>query len=241
MWLFMAMFGVGFILIAGFVPPPQPTADPDQIAQLFRAHSLAIRVGMCVCVLGSGFLLPWGGAISAQLRRIEGWPALTHTWTAANALLTVEFIFPCLWWAVAAFRPESDAQLIQRFNDMAWLSFMGIISTALIQCLVLAVATFQDNSSDRIYPRWFGYYQLWTLVLLTPDLVVYCFKTGPVAWNGIFAFWTEITIAGLWLILTAHMTARAARRPTASRERSASVEERLAALEAHMSVATRSQ
>jgi hypothetical protein len=228
--LTVALFAIGFVLLARFLPPPPPTAGAQEIARLLAERSEAIRAGMCVCVLASAFLLPWGGAISAQLRRLKHVPALAHTWTAANALLVVEFIFPCLWWAVAAFRPQSDPDLIQKFNDMAWLSFMGIISTALIQCLILAAAAFQEAPDGPVYPRWFGYFQAWTLVLLTPDLVVYLFMTGPLAWNGLFAFWTETTVAFIWLVVTTQMTVRAGRAAPAPAVVS-TLEQRVAALE----------
>lgn len=235
-YFFIGLFAIGFLPLAGFLPPPRPTAAADEVAALFRDRAGAIRAGMCVCVAASAFLLPWGAAVGAQLRRIERLPTLTYTWVCANTILAVLFIYPCLWWAVAAFRPDGDLEIIQRFNDMAWLGFMGIISTALIQCLVLAVATFADVSPDPVYPRWFGYFQAWCGVLLTPDLVVYCFKSGPVAWNGIFAFWTEITVAFLWLIVTTHMTARAAREQSTRTMGGLTLEQRIAALESERAV-----
>ena len=54
---------------------------------------------------------------------------------------------------MAAFRPGSNAEVIQAINDMAWLGFMGIIPTALVQCIVLAVATFRDNQANPLWLR----------------------------------------------------------------------------------------
>jgi hypothetical protein len=83
---------------------------------------------------------------------------------------------------------------------------------------------------------------MWTLVLLTPDLVVYCFKTGPLAWNGLLAFWTEITIAALWLVVTTHVTVRAVTRSIAHTAATPTLEERVAALEtAHAARVTESR
>jgi hypothetical protein len=232
-YAFWVVFGVGFVAFAGFVPPPAPTAGPEAIAGLLAGNAVVIRAGMCVCVLASALLLPWGAAVGAQLRRMEPeQPWMVYTWITANTILVILFIYPCLWWAVAAFRPGFNPEVVQSINDMAWLGFMGIIPTALIQCIVLAVATFRDNQPTPLFPRWFGYFQVWCCLLLTPDLVVYCFKTGPLAWNGLLAFWVEIFAAFAWNIVTTVMTAKAIKNtswlpPAGNR----SLEARLAALE----------
>jgi hypothetical protein len=64
---------------------------------------------------------------------------------------------------------------------------------------------------------------------LTPDLFVFYFKRGPLAWNGILAFWVEITVATVWLVVTTVMTANAIKRPDAGS--GPSLEDRVAALE----------
>ena len=233
---FIGVFGIAFVVLAGFFPPPSPTVDAEHIAALIRANAGSIRIGMAVGIAASALLLPWGAAVAAQIKRIErGQSMLTYTWVSANAILTLLFIYCCLWWAVAAFRPESSPQVIQSFNDMAWLGFLAIISTALVQCAVLAVATFQDRGPDPVYPRWFGYFQVWCLLLFTPDLFVICFKQGPLAWNGILSFWVVVTAALVWLVVTTHMTARAIKRqPAVAEERE--LTDRLAAVERALAV-----
>jgi hypothetical protein len=209
-YAFIVIFTIGFLALADFVPPPHPTASAASIAHLFRSDSLRIRVGMAVCLLASALLLPWGGAVGDQIKRIEGGKrTLSYTWVTASALLTVEFIYPCLWWAVAAFRTDVSPQIIRSYDDMAWLGFMGIISTALVQCAVLAIATFKDKREQPLFPRWFGYVNAWCTVLMVPDAVTICWHTGPFAWNGILTFWFVITVAFIWLIVVTIVTARA--------------------------------
>ncbi|OBJ42486.1 hypothetical protein A5630_20805 [Mycolicibacterium mucogenicum] len=218
MYVFVVVFIAGFVLVAGFVPPPTPMTSAAEIKQNFVDNDMAIRIGMCICVLASALLLPWGGAIAAALRTVRGGSTLAYTWISANAILCVLFIYPCLWWAVAAFRSDSSADVVRGFNDMAWLGFMGIIPTAMIQCAVLMIAAFAGDSPQHLYPRWFGYFQLWCLLAFVPDLVTYCFKRGPLAWNGVITFWFVVSIAIVWLVVTGHMTARAVKRQLNSQD-----------------------
>lgn len=63
--VFLALFCTGWV-IAGFVPPPDPSDSPEQLAQMFRADTTRIRLGMCICIFASALLLPWGGAVVAR-------------------------------------------------------------------------------------------------------------------------------------------------------------------------------
>jgi hypothetical protein len=230
---FLVLFGSGWVLVARFLPPPSPNDSAAEIARTFRADDLRIRVGMCMCVAAAAFVLLWGAAIGAQLRLLDNSAMLAYTWISANTILCILLIYPCLWWALAAFRPEAAPETIRSLNDMAWLGFFGIVSTALVQCLVLAVAAFSDTSPDPIYPRWFGYFQLWCLVSYTPDLFVFLFKSGPLAWNGILACWLVLAVTFAWIPVTAHMTAKAIKRAATGPPAvpKPTLEERLAALE----------
>lgn len=234
-YAFVVLFLVGFVPIAGFVPPPRPTETAAQIAARFHSDHDAIQIGMALCVLASALLLPWGAAVAEQMRRIEHrGRALTYSWLTGNALLTILFIYPCLWWAVGGFRPGSDPAVIQSLNDMAWLGFMGIISTAIVQAIVLGVAVLGDRSGQPVFPRWFGYFQLWCAVLALPDAVVFIFHDGPLAWNGLLSFWMVCAMAITWLILTTAMTARAIKSAPDESSAAAGVEARLAAIEARL-------
>lgn len=212
---FLALFTVGWVILAGFLPPPSPTSSAEEIARQFRDNTTGIRVGMVISMFSSALLLPWGGAVCAQMRRIDGrGGALVWAWIAAQACIVIEFIYPCAFWCVAAFRPE-DAARVRDFNDLAWLPFLGIVATGMFQMVALAILTLQDDRPDPIFPRWFAYFQAWCAVGVAPAGGIYIFKTGPLAWNGILAFWLAVTVAFVWLLVTTVMTARAIRRQAA--------------------------
>jgi hypothetical protein len=212
-YVFMGVFLIAFWPLAGFVPPPDPSHSPQYIADKFQDHTTAIRLGMVICIFVSAVLLLWGAAISAQMKRIEGgWSPFVYAWIAGTACIAIEFIYPCVWWALAAFRPTADPEMIQRFNDMAWLAFLGVASTAIVQAVILGILTFMDKRSDPIYPRWFGYFQLWCGTLFIPAGLIFFFKDGPFAWNGLMAWWVVLTVFTAWMVVTTAMTARAIKR-----------------------------
>src|SRR5262245_13486732 len=70
--LLTVLFLIGFWIIAGFVPPPDPASGPEEIARRFSDDADRIRVGMIISSLAAMLLIPWAAAIRTQLRRIEG-------------------------------------------------------------------------------------------------------------------------------------------------------------------------
>jgi hypothetical protein len=237
-YAFLVLFGVGWVALAGFLPPPSPAASALKIAHQFRGNTTGIRVGMVISMFSSALLLPWGGAVCAQLRRIDAARgALLWAWIAAQACIVIEFIYPCAFWCVAAFR-LGDPSRIQSFNDLAWLPFLGIVATAMFQMVALAIATLADKRPDPVFPRWFAYFQAWCAVGVTPAGAIYLFKTGPLAWNGILAFWLAVTVAFIWLFVTTLMTVRAIKSEpeaaTVTRVDNAALSDRVIAVEAEL-------
>jgi hypothetical protein len=47
-----------------------------------------------------------------------------------------------------------------------------------------------------------------TFILFLPDQMLFFFKTGPFAWNGLFAFWVPLTVFCGWFILLAYLVRR---------------------------------
>lgn len=235
-YAFVVVFCIGFVGFAGFVPPPDPAADAERIAAFFRADAVHIRIGMFITLFASALLLPWGGAVAVQVKRLEGrYTPLAYGWVAATGCIVIEFLYPAMFWSAAAFRPEDNPELIRKFNDLAWLPWLGIISTGVFQAIALGVLVLLDKRPDPIYPRWFGYFQLWAALGLCPAEMDIFFKTGPLAWNGVITFWLPVFSAVAWLVLTSAMTARAVKRqPAAAPDDLETLAERVAALEARL-------
>lgn len=202
--IMVVIWVVSFIVLAGFIPPPSPQSGEDAILRMFTGHAVMIRIGLIFTMFASALLVPWSAVIAVQMSRIEGKrPVLAITQVAQASLLSLEFIIPLMVWQTAAYRPSPERiHLVYMLNDMGWLMFVGVISSAVIQCLCLGIAILIDKRDRPIFPRWSGYLSLWTATLLAPAGVVPLFKDGPLAWNGIFGFWVPLSIFCVWVTVT---------------------------------------
>ncbi|EHB59164.1 hypothetical protein MycrhDRAFT_1600 [Mycolicibacterium rhodesiae JS60] len=186
-------FFVGLAPLAGFIPPPSPTESAQQIAEMFAADPTKIRIGLFVAMLSTGMLCPFYAAIAVQMKRVEGGSRpLTYAQMIAGAVTVVAIILPLMIWQAAAFRPERDPASTQLLNDVAWIMFVATTATVIIQNIVIGAAVLQDKRVVPILPRWFGYLNFWVALGVMPATPAPIFKTGPLAWNGILAWWMGV-------------------------------------------------
>jgi hypothetical protein len=199
----MVLFGIGFALIAGLIPPPSPTASADEIATYLTDHKVRIRVGIAFVALTCVVAYPFLAVICTQVRRVTGrWGVLAITQVMAGSIVIPGFIFPMLVLGIATFRPETrPAEITLAFNDAFWILFVTPIGTLVMQALVLTLATFIDPRPVPVFPRWFGYFNAWVALLFVPGAAVVVFNDGPLAWNGVFAFWIPLFIFSAWIIV----------------------------------------
>lgn len=207
--VFVTLFFLG-LLVAGYLPPVPPSASPTEVSKFFADNGNWIRYGMLIGTFGAALCLPFQAAVATQMRRAEGAPGvLTMVWIFGAPLFCVLIIYPLMWWMVAAYRPAENPQITQRLNDMAWLSFLGIVNTAVTQAVALGFVVLRDRRSAPVFPRWFGYFCFWSGALLEPAGIIVFFKHGAFGWNGAFSWWTVVTIFGAWVGVTSVVTIRA--------------------------------
>ena len=65
------------------------------------------------------------------------------------------------------------------------------------------------------FPRWFGFFTIWTILITEVAVMGYLTRTGPFAWNGLFVFWIPLALGSIWLITMAVMVLRALKRQRA--------------------------
>jgi hypothetical protein len=198
----LALFFVFFMLIAKLIPPLSPTLSAQQVADFLVANKLRVRLGLALSLLAACVALPFLATICLRVRRVEGkWGVLSVTQIFAGVIFVPGFLFPMMVLSAAAFRPEErDPQITQALNDVFWLMFVGIVGTLIVQALVLTTASFVDRTEPRTFPRWFGYLNAWYALLAVPGGAVMVFNDGPLAWNGIFAFWIPLVAFSAWMI-----------------------------------------
>lgn len=147
------------------------------------------------------FLGPFVVAVSSHMRRMEGRNApMSQVQLILGAILVLEFCFPVIIMQVCAFRADRDPATIQALNDVAWLIFLALVSTAILQALSVGIAILRDQRSEPIMPRWMGYLSLFTAMSWCPGSFTVFFKTGPLAWDGVFVWWLPVGTFAVWLV-----------------------------------------
>ena len=221
-WLGVAMLGgfmVMFWFIAGLIPPMSPALTAEQTAHIYSDHGLRIRIGLALMLLFAWLFAPFLALLSRQVRRIEGyWGVMSLTQVMLSVTFPFGFSLCALFGVAAAYRPERNPDVTQALSDLFWFIFVGLVGPLITQVVILAFCVFIDRRQVPSFPRWFGYFNIWYAVLGVPGCAIFLFKTGPLAWNGIFAFWIPLTVFCIWWIVTAILLTKAVDVEAAERE-----------------------
>ena len=190
---------VGIWPLAQMFPPLDPAMAPAAVAAYYRAHATGILVGSILIMAASVLFFPFMAAIATLLKKIEGPVSpLTYAFIMIVAYGFVTMFFAGLFFTAAAYRPNYPDTTINMLSDIAFFLFVMPAVPAFVQNVVTGVVILKDRRAVPILPRWCGYMNLWTGVLLLPGLAVGLFKVGPFAWNGALAFWMPAVVFGIW-------------------------------------------
>jgi hypothetical protein len=195
----IALVLLGWMVLAGFLPPPSPDLSPQQVAELWAHHTNAKRLGMVMCVWGGTLYVPFTVAVGLLLRRTEvGERVLSTTQTALGTFGTVFFTLNFLILAVVAFRPARPSEITQQLHDLGFIMTFSPVAPFTLQYIAIGVAILLDRSATPVFPRWVAYANLWIGLLLVPACLIPFFKNGPLAWNGILSFWIPVVVFVAW-------------------------------------------
>ncbi len=198
--LMMVMWIGAFFALAGFLPPSDPMDSSRAIADMYDDHAVAIKLGMVISMAGSALLVPFGVALSGQLKRIDGAKALADTQMASCALLSLEFIIPIGVWMAVAYRADDRAiDTTRALHDLGWILFMTVIWSLWVQLVAVGAAALLDRSEHPVLPRWYAYLTLWESFMILPAGLVLFFKDGAFAWNGFVGIWIPLMTYAIWI------------------------------------------
>jgi len=215
---FLALWLIGFALIAHWVPPVSPASSAVEVAAIYVDRSIAIRIAMALMGIGSIFYIPFTIALADFIKKIEGDSIiLSFTQLAGGIVGQITFFIPAFIWAAASFRADRDPEVILAMADVAWITFMTAWPPFVLQFASLAAAIFMDKRADPYFPRWSGYFQVLISVTFLPATLALFFKTGPFAWDGFFIFWLPLVVFLAWfLVMLPLMWAAAKKEPVSA-------------------------
>lgn len=188
------IFVVTFIFFWGWVAYNLPNAGPElsaaQIAEHYRTHVGAIRLGFVVAAIMITFYMPWSAVISARMARLEGnMPVWAYLQLIGGALTVMVVSMSMAFWIVAAFRPERDPATTQLLHDLGWLTIDQLYACTTFQMIAAAVVGLVDRSKERLFPRWACFYAIWAGLTFLPASLTAWLKFGPFAWNGFLSYY----------------------------------------------------
>jgi hypothetical protein len=198
----LVLFLVAFWPIAGYVPPSHPHDTVSQIVRFYTQNTARIHVGLWLTMFAAALCVPFLVAVSIQIRRIEGRHSpLSYTQMILGGLFVLEFIFPLMIWQAADYRPRLDPVMTYRLHDLGWLMFLGVVSTGVLEAVIIAWAILRDRRERPIFPRWIAYTCLWCALTFMPGGLIVFFKSGPLDWSGLIAWWLLLVGFGVWVIV----------------------------------------
>jgi hypothetical protein len=209
--LLVVLFGVGLVVIAGYIPPPSPAASAQDIASWYQHHTTAIRIGVLIEVIAVSLTAPWGASIAIWTRRSESaFPVLTYTQLICLGFVLVDAFFCGMVWGVAAFRPDQvAAESTRTWNDFGWFLYLFTWPPFSVWCLAIGLGIIWDKTDTPAFPRWVAYYNFWIAFLLIPAGMMIFFKHGPFGFNGVIAFWVPTVVFFTWMCVMTWMVLQA--------------------------------
>lgn len=203
-FLVMIVVGIAFFGLAKVQPPLDPMTSPDGIKEFLVAN----RSGILWSVVLISFVVPleylFVITTSWQMNRIEGgWGLLSMTQLLTGVVAPIGFMYPLFVLATAAYRAEERSpEILSILTDLFYFMYVGFALVFVLQVIAIGIAVMSDKRTSPIFPRWFGYLNFFLGVVLAPGVFIFVVKEGPLAWNGLFAFWLPSFAYFLWKVAT---------------------------------------
>lgn len=210
------IYGLDLLLLMHMLPPPSPQWSSTEIARFYVEHSTEIKIGATIAGWTSGCAVPLAVVIAAQMYRHErsGGRDTAPVWTmlgfAGGVLMTVFFVLPPVCFGAAAFTPGRSADVTAIMHELGVLSLITTDQYFIFLWVAIAVMCLTPSAVVHSpFPRWFGYVNIWTGLMLEAGAVAFLTRSGPFAWNGLLPFWIAFAAFLLWLVIIAVLLIKA--------------------------------
>lgn len=191
---------VGFGVLMNMVPPPSPSDSPEETLRWVQDHQTSMLVGCAIVTFFWSFWVTWCAPLVLYIRRMERAPLLTVAAVAnvggGAAVITIIAVA----WTVMAFRAE-DALIVQAFNDLGFFLFLYTWPPFAIFMVIIATAILRNPYAEQPFPRWVAWYNLYAAFMMAPASFMGLFKDGPLAYDGVLAFWLVAIDFFVWMLV----------------------------------------
>lgn len=194
------LFGIGWIPLAGWFPPIEPSLGAEAIVDMYRNNTTGIRAGMLIMMFAGALNIPFIALIALYMRRyMEGVsPVLAYTLLGTGIANVQFFIMPAEIFSAVAFRPERAVDITLFGNDFGWITAIMVNSCTVLGWAAFALGIFRDQSPSPAFPRWFGFLTVWMALFSAPGALLTFFKGGIFSWAGLFPFYLGGGLFFLW-------------------------------------------
>lgn len=84
------------------------------------------------------------------------------------------------------------------FSDLSFLALVTTTPYYIFQVVPIAYVCLSTKSDSLFFPRWFGYFSIWSFMITEVGPLGFLTKSGPFAWNGLIVFWLPVVIFTSW-------------------------------------------
>lgn len=201
----------GWLIMTGYLPPIPANDTAQEVADHYRDNPDLIRAGL---VIGFCGWTPWAlltAVMAVQMNRMHPKrPVLAMIQLVTGAAGFVFLLAGTIVLIATAFRPERSPETTQALHDLGWIMIFITVPAFSTQALAIGVATLKRDVARQVWPRWFGYLNIWVAILFVPALFLPFFRTGPFSWQGAAVYWLAFTVFFAWIIAMVVVIRRAA-------------------------------
>ncbi|NTG65131.1 hypothetical protein G6L29_31260 [Agrobacterium rhizogenes] len=179
---------LAYTVVSPLTPPPPPSWGAKQVSEFLFAHRTNILWSVVIMGFFAPFFYFFAVITSQQMARIEGgWGVLSFLQLTTAVVAPTGWIYPLAMIATAVYRPDRDPNLVLMFNDLYWLTYVGVAFIFSINIASIGLAALWDRRQNPVFTRWFGWANIAFAIIFAPGIFVYPFMDGPFAWDGLFA------------------------------------------------------
>ena len=195
---FYIIFAIVFVPLSWMMPPRSPNSELPQIIEFMQSPNLLIATTILILVIGLAGVS--NACYAVQMKRMTVSPAFRFAFMAGSITGSiVGCLFPMFCFALGAYRPGYDPDILAMLYDFGYLSFIGSLGCFCLMWSMLGLAILLDK--NNILPKWLGYYTVWQYMTELFATTVWITTSGPFAWDGIMAFWFNMVLYVPWQII----------------------------------------